>query len=255
MLFETDWPSRILPRTAARRLRARAEALCSMSTLKHSSMGRPARNRVANWRVTSDSSRRESLGRAKRSPRPRRVPTERMPSTASGARPRSRRSDLACRSVSASITPRVSRPPASSALYSKPDIGSGSYFRLIRDSFTGNAQHFLEAGLARAHPAQAVFAQVAHAGLTRGLGELGLRGTVVYQAPRVLVDEEQLENAAAALVPGPCARVAALRGVDGRLCPVAAVPEQAPLGCIGGVRAPASRAQAPHQALREHAAQ
>src|SRR5258706_9702749 len=67
MLFETDWPSRILPRTAARRLRARAESLCSMSTLKHSSMVRPARTRVANWRVTSDSSRRESLGRAKRS--------------------------------------------------------------------------------------------------------------------------------------------------------------------------------------------
>src|SRR5207249_10265667 len=150
---------------------------------------------------------------------------------------------LAWRSVSASITPRVSRPVASSALYSKPDmLGADAYSRPIRDSFSRNTQHFLEAGLACAHPAQAVLAQAFHAAAARVLAQVGLGGAVVDQAPGLVVDEQQLENSGAALVARERARLATGCGeqgvVGGGAVPVP-VFQQAQLGAVGLVRAPA----------------
>src|SRR5258708_5791080 len=218
----------------------------------------PARISVANWRVTSASPLRESRGREKRSRFPVCAAVERViPSTASGERPRSRSSDLAWRSVSASITPRVWRPVASSALYSKPDMpGADSYSRPIRDSFSRNAQHFLEAGLARAHPAQAVLAQALHASAARVLAQVGLGGAIVDQPPGLVVYEEQLENPGAALITRERAGLASARGEQGGVRPApVAVLEQGLLGAVGLVRAPARRAQPPHQPLGEHAKQ
>src|SRR6266702_2221294 len=217
-----------------------------------------ARTSVANWRVTSANPVRDSPGREKRSRRPDCAAAARMLSTLSGARPRSRSSDLAWRSVSASITPRVSRPVASSALYSKPDMlaADAPYSRLIRDSFSRHAQHFLETRFACAHPAQAVLAQALHAAAARVLAQVGLGGAVVDQAPRLVVDEEQLENSGAALIAGERARLAAARGEHGGVRPVSVpVCEEALLGAVGLVRAPARRAQPPHQPLGEHAEQ
>src|ERR1700704_5118185 len=228
-----------------------------MSTLRPSSMVSPARTSVANWRVTSAKPLRDSPGREKRSRRPDCTAAARILSTVSGARPRSRSSDLAWRSVSASITPRVSRPVASRALYSKPDmLAADACSRPIRDSFSRNAQHFFEAGLACAHPAQAVLAQALHAAAARVLAQVGLGGTVVDQPPGFVVDEQQLENSGAPLIARERARLAAARGEQGGVCP-ASVPvrEQAQLGAVGLVRAPARRAQPPHQPLGEHAEQ
>src|SRR5260221_12530545 len=218
----------------------------------------PARTSVANWRVTSASPLRDSPGREKRSRRPDCAAAARMLSTVSGARPRSRSSDLAWRSVSASITPRVSRPVASSALYSKPDMlavyACAPYSRLIPGSFPRNAQHFLETGFARAYPAPDVQAQALHAAAARVLAQVGLRGAVVDQAPGFVVDEQQLENPCAALIARERARLAAARGEQGSVRP-APIPvlEKGLLGAAGLVRAPARRAQPPHQPPGENA--
>src|SRR4029077_8599247 len=139
-----------------------------------------------NWRVRSASPAPDKPGREKRSPKPACFPDSRIDSSASGARPRSRSSVLAWRSVSASMTPCFSRPPVSSALYSKPDMPGVRYLRLTRDSFPTHAQDFLERGLAGAHPAQAVVAQALHATLTRVIAQVGFRGAIVDQAPRLV---------------------------------------------------------------------
>ncbi len=88
------------------------------------------------------------------------------------------------------------------------------------------------------------------------LAQVGLGGAIVDQAPRLVVDEEQLENPGAALIARERAGLAAARCEQGdvRSAP-ATVLEQIPLGAIGLVRAPAHRAQAPHQPLGEHAEQ
>src|SRR5258706_8720645 len=128
------------------------------------------------------------------------------------------------------------------------------YSRLIRGSFSRNAQHFLETGFARAYPAQAVLAQALHAAAARVLAQVGLRGAVVDQAPGFVVDEQQLENPCAALIARERARLAAARGEQGGVRP-APIPvlEKGLLGAVGLVRAPARRAQPPHQPLRENA--
>ena len=76
------------------------------------------------------------------------------------------------------------------------------------------------------------------------------------QAPGLVVDEQQLENSGAALVARERAGLAAARGEQGGVRR-ASIPvlEQALLGAVGLVRAPARRAQPPHQPLGEHAEQ
>src|SRR5262249_37408362 len=127
--------------------------------------------------------------------------------------------------------------------------------RTTRDSFARNAKHFLEAGLARAHPAHPVLAQALHALRARVVPQVGLGGAVVDEAAGLVVDEQQLEDPAAALVAGERAGLAARRGEKRIRLAAVAVREQRALGGVGLVRLAARRAQAPHQALREHAEQ
>src|SRR5215831_1954773 len=232
---DSDWPSSTRARTAASSRRAPADSVCSMRTLRHSSIVRPARSRVANWRVRSARPLRDRPGREKRSRTPACSAAARIASTASGASPRSRSSVLAWRSVSASMTPRFSRPPASSALYSKPDIG------YTRELLAAHAQHFLEAGFAGLHPAHSILPQAFHALRARVIAQVGFRGAVVDQAPRFVIDQQQLEDAAAALVARERARLASGGGVERVRRATApafsvAVAEQRELGGVGLVR-------------------
>src|SRR5262249_27837105 len=115
------------------------------------------------------------------------------------------------------------------------------------------AEYFLEAGLARLHPAHAVLAQALHALRARVVAQVGLGGAVVDQAARLVVDQQQLEDAAAPLVAGERAGLAARRGEQGVRPAAVAVREQRALRGVGLVAAAARRAQAPHQARRAQA--
>ena len=58
-----------------------------------------------------------------------------------------------------------------------------------RALIAGDAQHFLEAGLACLHPAYSVLAQALHPVRARVRQQLGLGGAIVDQATRLIVDQ------------------------------------------------------------------
>src|SRR5580692_10011233 len=227
-----------LARTPSTMLCTRSFSVCCETASSDSSSGNPAFTRVASWRVNSARSVADTR-RAKEKLRFWDFSCSDTALTVIGSSCRSRSSWRTWRAVSPSRMPRLSRPPVSTAVYSKAPMR-----QLV---LAGDTQDFLQRRLAAHHPRPAVVANGRGQGARVPLQFL-FGGAIVNHGAHVIIDHDQLIDAAATAI----AIVAVARPVQGRRRIILAQIQQPPFVIAGLEGLAVLRIQHAHQALCDH---